>query len=464
MIDSTSRPSRARFILLGFLSSLVFVLYLDRVCIGQAATDIQQELSISEKAWGQVLGAFVIAYGLFEVPAGRLGDKYGSRGILTRIVIWWSLFTALTGAVPSSAFDTGLKLPWLNSSGESIPFLVSGFSMLLVIRFLFGAGEAGALPNNARVIAQWFPLAERGRIQGIILTSQQLGGALAPVVAAYLIKLTGWRCTFAIFGSVGVIWAVAFYFWFRDRPADHPQVNEAELALIAAGRETMPETTGHDAIPWKLVMSSANVWLLGTIMTCASFASYMYMNWFPRYLQKGWGVDPIDAGWLSTMVLSGGAIGSMLGGLITGRVESWGADPRRARRLYGFICLSVSGLMLLLIPFCGSPVQASLCAGTACLCSQTQVANWWSVVMAISGRHLGALFGLMNSMGVVGAWSSTAFLGWFADYRKDLGFSGRDQWDPAFWIYALVLVAGACCWLPIDPTRSAVEEESPAAA
>ncbi len=146
------RPTRIRFRVLGFLASLSFVLYLDRVCIGKAVVEIQKDLGLSNTQIGYALGAFTIAYGLFEVPTGRWGDRYGSRGVLTRIVVWWSLFTALTGAA-------------------------SGLLMLVGVRFLFGAGEAGAYPNAARVIARWFPLVERGRVQGAMLTSAQLGAA-----------------------------------------------------------------------------------------------------------------------------------------------------------------------------------------------------------------------------------------------------------------------------------------------
>jgi MFS transporter, ACS family, glucarate transporter len=463
MIASNSRPTHARRTVLILLSTLVFVLYLDRVCIGKAAPLIREELGISKTAMGYIFGAFTIAYGLFEVPAGRWGDRFGSRRIITRIVIWWSIFTALTGCIPEFSWDTGLSLPWGaqgKSAGEGTRLLIDSFVAMLVVRFLFGAGEAGALPNNARVVAQWFPLDERGTVQGVILTCQQLGGACAPILAAYLIDWVGWRSTFVIFGSVGMIWAALFFWWFRDDPASHPQVDEAELARIAAGRVALSQEAGHDDVPWRLVAANGNVWLLGTIMNCAAFAAYMYMSWFPTYLEEGCGVEPTKAGWLAGLVLGGGAIGSWCGGWLTGRVERWSGESRWCRRILGGSCLTAAGLCLAAIPFVSSPVVAGICATLACALSQMQVANWWSVVMAISGRHLGTLFGLMNSMGVVGALVSQLFFGWFADRRGAQGYTGRAQWDPAYWLYAGVLLTGAVCWLFVDPTRSAVEEES----
>ena len=154
--------------------------------------------------------AFSLAYGLCEIPTGRMGDRFGSRTVLTRIVVWWSIFTGLTGAC-------------------------SGLLTLVIVRFLFGAGEAGAFPNAARVIARWYPVHERGRVQGVMLAAAQFGAVLAPVGAAQLIEHLGWRWSFGVFGLLGVAWAVGFWWWFRDDPAEHSAVNAAELAVIHAG-------------------------------------------------------------------------------------------------------------------------------------------------------------------------------------------------------------------------------------
>ena len=118
----------------------------------------------------------------------------------------------------------------------SLTAACTGFYSLLLVRFLFGAGEAGAYPNAARVISRWYPTSERGRVQGLIQTAALVGGAAAPVVAAYLIRGLGWRGAFVIFGGLGVIWAVAFWLWFRDDPARHPAVNAGELALLGGER------------------------------------------------------------------------------------------------------------------------------------------------------------------------------------------------------------------------------------
>jgi MFS family permease len=438
------------------LGSLVFILYLDRVCIAKAEISIREDLQISKTQMSYVFGAFTFAYGLFEVPTGRWGDRFGSRGVLTRIVLCWSAFTALTGCVWRFSLGSDDEFS-LGSWHFGVASICNSFVLLMLIRFLFGAGEAGALPNIARVVARWVPAHERGWTQGIILTCMQLGAVVSPVVANYLIAAVGWRWTFVVFGCLGVVWGTIFYLWFRDDPDQHPAVNTAERALIARGTTARATESEHPPIPWGLVLSSLNVWLLGLIISCSAFASYMYMFWLPTYLIEGRRVDSDLAGWLAALALGGGALGALCGGPLSTLVVRWTGERRWSRRLLGFTLIGCAGLFLGASVFCDTPVSACLCISLACLCGHAQLSNWWAVVIEISGRHLGALFGLMNSMGVPGAFLSPIFLGTFADYRKAEGFYGRDQWDPAFFLYAGLLVVGASCWLLVDPTKSAVE-------
>ena len=261
--NRVSKPTSARFVVLSLLCLLSGILYLDRICISAALDSMQTDLKLSNTETSYVLMAFTLAYGLFEVPTGRWGDLLGARRVLTRISLWWSAFTALTGAC-------------------------SGLGSLILVRFLFGAGEAGAFPNVARVISRWFPDVERGRAQGILLAASQIGGALAPFLAAVLIIQIGWRWTFVAFGSVGVVWAAAFWWWFRDDPAAHSQVNEAEAQWIghspAAG-------VGHSSIPWPAVLRNGSIRRLSLIMALVSFNSYIYFSWYPKYLKAGRAID-----------------------------------------------------------------------------------------------------------------------------------------------------------------------------
>ncbi len=421
-------PTRARYGVLGFLCSLSFVLYLDRVCFGQAVVPIENDLGLTNTQIGYASGAFAIAYGLFEVPTGRWGDRFGSRGVLARIVVWWSLFTALSGAA-------------------------NGLVMLVTVRFLFGAGEAGAYPNVARIIARWFPRNERGAAQGIVITSAQLGGALAPVMAAYSIAEIGWRSTFVAFSLLGIAWAAAFYVWFRDDPAAHPRTNAAERSLLATTESRSPQAENHPPIPWKVILSSRNIWLLGTLQTCSSFLSYMFMVWYPAYLERGRQVDPLQTGQLASLVLFGGAVGCF----VSGFVNDWLArlthyHPMRFR-IFGFCGTMIAAVALLVSIQCESPLATSIWASLSLMAALSQQTTFWAVTTEISGAHLGVVFGLMNSMGVPGAFASSMFLGQFVDWMTSLDYVGREQWDPAFYVYAGVLVIGAFCWLFVDSNQ-----------
>src|SRR5262249_24201942 len=242
--------------------------------------------------------------------------RYGSRGVLIRIVLWWSAFTALTGAA------------------------IGGVS-LFVVRFLFGAGEAGPLPNSARVISRWFPARERGPAQGMGTMSSLIGAVGSPIIAERLIQRFGWRYAFVIFGAVGVVWVLAFTRWFCDEPAEHPSVSKHELDDIKGGVQQIHLSGTHPSVPWRLVLSSPNVWLLGFTTTCSAFASYLYYTWYPTYLIEARAVPTEVAGWLTSLVLAGGAVGCLIGGFL-GR---W-AVQRTGERRWSRRALGAGGLLV----------------------------------------------------------------------------------------------------------------------
>src|SRR5262245_46879311 len=216
------RPTRVRFGVLAFACSLSLLTYLDRICIMRAKENMQNDLGFSNNEMGWIFSAFTVGYMLFEVPGGWMGDRWGARRVLTRIVLCWSLFTALTGCVWGFSLQFGL-------------LAVNSLSTLLLIRFLFGVGEAGAYPNLTRVVGDWFPFHERAFAQGTIWMSARLGGAFAPFIIGRLSAALGWRQAFWVLGAAGVSWCVVFWIWFRDTPEEKPECNEAERDLIRMG-------------------------------------------------------------------------------------------------------------------------------------------------------------------------------------------------------------------------------------
>lgn len=444
---SDQQPTHVRYGVMGFLCSLAFILYIDRICIGQAATKMMSDLDLDKRQWGFVGVAFQIAYAIFEPTTGHWGDRYGSRRVLIRIVLWWSAFTALTGCVWNFSWEVGAGL-----------VLFNGFAMLLVVRFLFGAGEAGALPNAARVISVWFPPGKRGPAQALISTSAQIGGAGAPFLAAYMISLPsiGWRGAFMIFGSLGLVWIWFFARWYRDDPATHPNVNDAERRYIQMGRVAKTTSSEEHRLPWSLVLSNRNIWLLGCSNACTSFFSYMLFLWFPTYLKEGRELDELASGRLGSLPYLFGATGVLIGGFL----GDW-LTARTGSRRGSLVGMSTIGLLLAGTLVASSvsmdhPTIAVLFCSVGYFFSYIQLAAWWAAVADVGGRHTGAIFGLCNMVGLAGGAVSQIFLGYFAEYMKEQGFSGRAQWDPAFYLYGGVLMLGGVLWLFVDPKRTVV--------
>ncbi|HEX2759926.1 MAG TPA: MFS transporter, partial [Rhizomicrobium sp.] len=206
------KPTYARYGVVGFALALAMIMYIQRVAIGQAMVPIAAELNLNKAETGLVLGAFGLSYALFEIPMGLLGDKLGVRRVLSFLVLFWSLFTALTGAA------------WNMVS-------------LWIARFIFGAGEAGCFPNLTRMLSAWLPVGERVKAQAVMWAFGRWGGALAPPVAYFVISHVGWRWGFVCLALLGAAWVAAFAPWFRDDPAQHKSVNAAELKMLEAGRK-----------------------------------------------------------------------------------------------------------------------------------------------------------------------------------------------------------------------------------
>jgi ACS family glucarate transporter-like MFS transporter len=434
-------PTRARFVVAAWLCGLSGILYLDRICMGQAVVPIQNELGLSNSAISLVLMSFTFAYGLFAVPAGWWGDKRGPRSVLAQIVFAWSVFTALTGAA-------------------------TGLLTLVLVRFLFGASEAGAFPNAAKVIARWFPLGERGRVQGLMLSCSQFGAVGAPAATAYLIDTAGWRWAFAIYGSIGVVWAVGFWIWFRDDPAAHRGVNEAELAVIQAREPEddtpFPENPGP--VPWSAVAVNRGVIVLSVIMVFGAFFTYFFYSWFQKYLNATRGVENVEAGNLTSLVMFGSACGVLLGGWLADRISRL-SDPIRARRYLAVVCYLVAAACLFLGVRQDDALALATLWGASFCAMHVTLPNWWSCAIPQAGKHTATIFGLMNGLGVLGAMASQGFVGVFADWQASRGLSGREQWDPIFDVYVFVLLANAVAWwlyrfTPLPDSADLAQEET----
>lgn len=419
------RDSRVRYRVLAFTVALAGVTYLDRVCIAQTAPHIMDELHLTKEQMGYVFSAFTIAYALFEIPTGAWGDRIGTRRLLTRIVAWWSAFTIATAA----AFN---------------------YASLLLVRFLFGMGEAGAFPNVSRTFSRWFPLRERGTAQGIFFAGAHLGGGLTPLIVTYLLLFMPWRMVFVVFGGVGFVWAVAWYSWFRDDPAEHPAVNEEELRLIRKGRGA--EESHHlDAAVLRRILAHPNMLALCVMYFTQAYGFYFNITWLPTYLEKARGYSSVQLGFLAGLPLMLSSLADLTGGLTTDRLtRSFG--HRIGRCGVGFASMAIAAAALVAGATVGDPLLAALLIALAGAADSFLLGSAWGVCLDIAGPHAGLVTGAMNTAGQLGAFLSPIILPYLlADPKRP------EDWALPLYIAGGLYLCGAVCWLFVDPNRRLIE-------
>ncbi len=411
------QPTRARHRVVGFTLALIAVAYLDRVCIATAAPAMRADLGLTDAQMGLVFSAFTFAYALFEIPSGWMADRFGARVTLTRIVVWWSVMTAATG-------------------------LAVGFASLLAVRFLFGLGEAGAFPSMARAYARWLPRAERGRMFGLAIMTGAFAGAVTQPLVVALLGVMTWHATFALFGAVGSVWAVAWWRWFRDDPRAHPAVNDAERRLIEeGGAELRPRA--HP--PWRLLLRNRTLLALCVMYTGAIYGWYFYLTWLPTYLLRARGFDLAHAGWLAALPLVAIGVGVLAGGWLSDALaHRFGA--RVGRRVPGIVGLPLAAAAIAGAVTTDAPLVAALLLAAAAGLAALGVAPAWAVCLEIGGVHAGVVGGAMNTFGNLGGALSPVVVG--------LALDRWGSWQAPLWSVAALYLVAAAAWCVVDPGAS----------
>jgi MFS transporter, ACS family, glucarate transporter len=412
----TVAPTKARYWVVVFAVTLAVLSYIDRVCISQAAPVISRELGLTSTQMGSLFSAFAIAYAVFEIPGGWMGDWMGARKVLMRIVIWWSAFTALTGYM------------W-------------NFASMYVCRFLFGAGEAGCFPNLTKAFSTWLPNEERVRAQGIMWMSARWGGAFTPLLVAWTFQFVTWRTAFMLYGALGVVWAAWFYYWYRDNPREHKSVNEAELALLA-GNERL--ASGHGNVPWGKLLRSRTIWLLWAQYFCLSYPWYFFITWLPTFLGDRYpDLSDRHRAVLAGFPLFFGGIGSLLCGFISARVTIWSGSVTRARRLLACIGFAGAAVMLALSTTVSDALILMVMIGMASFFNDLVMPGAWAACMDVGGRYAGTVSGSMNMMGNMAGFVAPTVAGMMRDAQMD--------WSVFLLSMAGMYFLGTLCWPFIDP-------------
>src|SRR5712672_4617313 len=428
-MEPITRQSKGRWYILALISLMYLITYLDRVNISTAAPVISQEFGLDKITMGVIFSAFGWAYALFQVPGGWLGDRFGARNVLTVIVSYWSAMTAATA-------------------------VASGAASFMVLRFLFGMGEAGAFPGATRAMQLWYPRHERGFVQGVTHSASRLGAAIAPPIVVLIMSALGWRSVFYICGAVGILWSVLWYFAYRNLPEEHALVNEAELKYIRGvdekGNAKLANVASKPKVPWSMMLKSPNMWAIMLAYFTYVYCLWIFLSWLPSYLLEFRHFTLLKVGFLASLPLVAGVVGDTVGGLWTDWLLAKTGNIKFSRRVVAITGMLGCAVFIVPAALTEDAYIAVYCLTASMFFLECTIGPSWAVPMDIGGEYSGTVSGMMNMAGNIGGALSPLVFGVLAQ----LG-----SWAAPFIVAAGLLFVGSVVWaFWLDPDASVVEQ------
>ncbi len=421
-----TRPTHVRYYVIAATTLAAVMLYLDRICIGEIAKlqQFRTDLNLSEQRVGIVLSAFFFAYALAQVPAGWLSDRFGTRKMMPTYIAVWSLCTMLTG-------------------------LASGFVMFMVARLLFGFAQAGCYPTAGSLVRRWVELPRRGTASSIVSFGGRLGGAIAPLLTAWLLKdLIGWRFVLLLYGAIGLLAAIYFYRIFRETPAEHPDCNDAERALIVAMDSEVSDSSSTPTFPPILpLIRSITMWQMCALQFGINVGWVFLVTWLPTYLQDVKGVAPTIGGLMSTIVLVAGICGMLAGGPLTDSCTRR-MGKRWGRSLPMAACYAVALVAYLSCLYWNSAWAFIAAASVVAFVTDMSVPAIWAYMQDVGGKNTAAVFGWGHMWGNFGAATTPLLVPLVLEKWDQNG-----DWHEAFYLFSLGYVIACVCALGINANR-----------
>lgn len=411
-------PVRYRMVFGTFI--LAMIVLFDRILISVAKDPVAADLNLSDTQMGWVLSIFALGYAMFQTPAGYMADKHGARKVLTVVVSLWSFFTALTGAVYN-------------------------FFALIVVRFLFGVGEAGAFPSMASAVFNWIPVKERGLVHGINFSGGRIGAAIALPIVAWLIHITSWRASFLILGAIGILWALIWYWWFRDNPKDHKSISKDELDKIQEDGHVAKKN--ESKISFKKMFSSNAMWLMMGQYFSSNFTFFFCLTWLFPHLKAKYNLDAVEAGFYSSAPFIFGAIGNWVSGWMVDTIYRKGkwALSRKLPAILGF-CLAAIGIVASI--YMEEVLGAVIFISLAVFGADMTLSPSWSTCLDIGKEHSGTVSGTMNMAGNLGSFFTALAFPYM------VAFTGSNT--PFFFLAAGLNLLAIPMWLAIKPEKEMV--------
>ncbi len=440
-VPSDVRASRVRYRILALVFIATCINYADRATLSIAAPSASRELGLDAVAMGYVFSAFGWAYVIGQIPGGWLLDRFGTRLVYAASLLLWSIFTLLQGFVGLAAASTAIVA-------------------LFALRFLFGVAQAPSFPGNARIVAAWFPTAERGTAVAVFNSAQYFATVLFAPLMGWLTYAFGWRYVFYVMGGISLLFVLVWMKVLRD-PEDHPSVTGGELDLMRTGGALL--TMGKSAAgpvggerTWEYIRQLlTNRMLLGVYIAqyCITAMTYFFLTWFPVYLVQGRGISILNAGFIATLPAICGFIGGVLGGMFSDHLLRRGCSLTVARKTPILL-----GMLLSTVIVACNYVDAEwmVVAFMALAFFGKGIGSLgWAVVSDTSPREIGGLSGgLFNTFGNVAAITTPIIIGYIVghtgSFNGALAFVGANALVA---VISYVLIVGEIKRVELEPAR-----------
>jgi ACS family glucarate transporter-like MFS transporter len=414
-----------RYLVLSWLCVASLIAYMDRGCMAIAKEEIRADLDFSSDEMGQLFAAFFFTYGLLQIPMAGLAQRWGTRAALPVFSVCWSLATGMCG-------------------------LVNGYAGLLIARLGMGTAEAGIFPCATSALGRWFPSTRRGWACGLLLAFMGVGGAVGSGLSGYIVQYLSWRWMFLLYTVPGVLWAIGFYMWFRDRPREHPSVNGAELAIIEEG-QVAASVTDSGPVPWGSLLSSGALWLLGVQQFCRSFGLAFYMTDYPTFLKKAHAATLVESGNWNGTSFAAQVVGSMVGGMISDWVMYRTGSRWLSRKGLGLVSTLGGAVFMVAAYFAESLWLTGVLVAVSTLCLSLSNSCGYALTIDMGGKYVAPVFAIVNSLANFGYVVFPLLVPWLLK-RSD------QDWNVLLFLVAGAYLAAMLCWVFFNPYAQVVKD------
>ena len=420
-----AKPTWTRYTVLLWLGGAATIAYICRNSLGVAEMEIREDLKLDAFQMGLVMGAFQISYALLQIPTGHFTDRHGARKSLPVFSLIWSLATAAMA-------------------------VVGNLALLLVARLANGVGQAGLFPGSTNTFAKWIPERERALVNGSLASFMTLGTIIGTGAGGYLANLWGWQWMFAIFSLPGMLWAGGFWWWFRDRPEDHPAVNQGEIALINDHDSQTAKADEGEQRNWRDVLRSpATRWICGQQFFRAA-GQMFFMTWFPTFLRERYDMDIVEAGFSTVITQIPLLAGSLIGGGIVDALFRRTGSRTISRKGVSMVSMLVCTALVAGAYFVQEPKLAITLIAIGAFFIGTAGPAGYTITIDMGGRHVATLFSTMNMFGNFGALAFPIVVGAMIQWTGN--------WNHVLILFGALYLASAFCWWRLKPDGTVFDQ------